>query len=251
MLDFRAPVVLVAGGIGDEYGMRRLQQFLSLSFYAVTIERRQSTNAVQISLEQHAQDLCRAIGLIGRQVYLVGHSYGATIAIAAAALCPHFCAGTVLIEPPLLTVLPPDDPERQRIATFYHSILSDLAAGKEEQAIETFVDESLGTGTWSDIPDDRRKTLLSATATYASMLQSTVADEVPSEVLAQMSARTLILVGESSDKAFKRVAARLAEILPNVQIEIVGGVGHGIFRFGPPSVLSQIADFLRSNNCSN
>jgi pimeloyl-ACP methyl ester carboxylesterase len=245
----RPPVVLVAGGIGDAYGMTRIANRLADKFIVMTAERRQSGTGMYAGLEEHANDLLALVCRISDQALFVGHSYGATIALCAAALKPDVCMGQVLVEPTLLTLLDNNDPERSRLTQFYQSVMEQLEDENAASAIADFVDETLGAGTWVSIPGERQATLVEARATYLAMLRSTIFDEVSREHLLKVSAKTLVLVGEQSVKGLRQIARRVARSLDNAQLEVVSGVGHGMFRSGPPWVLSRIATFLRS--CSS
>jgi pimeloyl-ACP methyl ester carboxylesterase len=58
------------------------------------------------SVEDEARDVVRAIEAVGAPVFLLGHSCGAQVALAAAALAPALVRKLVLYEPPWPHALP-------------------------------------------------------------------------------------------------------------------------------------------------
>ena len=99
------PLVLVHGAFSDhrsnwEYVMPFLAGWFTV--YAIARRGRGETSASQgHRIEDEFQDVASVIGTIGKPVFLVGHSYGAHVALGAAALIPEMVKRLVLYEAPL------------------------------------------------------------------------------------------------------------------------------------------------------
>ena len=99
------PLLLVHGSFADH---RTNWQFVAPSLaeaftvHALARRGRGETDATEgHSVEDEAADVAALIEAIGEPVNLLGHSYGALIALVAASLAPERIAKLVLYEPPL------------------------------------------------------------------------------------------------------------------------------------------------------
>jgi pimeloyl-ACP methyl ester carboxylesterase len=98
------PLVLVHGGFSDhksnwEFVLPLLEQ--QFTVYAIARRGRGQTDATdRHSLEDEAADAAALIQTVGEPVFLLGHSYGAHAALAAAKMMPDRVRKLVLYEPP-------------------------------------------------------------------------------------------------------------------------------------------------------
>jgi pimeloyl-ACP methyl ester carboxylesterase len=98
------PLVLVHGGFSDH---RSNWMFVKPMFeprftvYAVARRGRGETDAtLDHDLRDEGMDVAAVIESIGEPVFLLGHSYGGQVSLAAAAAIPHRIRKLVLYEPP-------------------------------------------------------------------------------------------------------------------------------------------------------
>lgn len=98
------PLVLVHGGFSNH---ETNWEFVKSSFekcftvYAIARRGRGDTDTTEgHSLEEECHDLTTLIRLIAEPIFLLGHSYGAQVALAAAAQVPELVRKLVLYEPP-------------------------------------------------------------------------------------------------------------------------------------------------------
>jgi len=98
------PLVLVHGSFTDH---RTNWQFVSEAFaqsftvYALARRGRGNTDATEDhDVEDEAADVAALLGRIDTPAVVLGHSYGAQVALAAARAVPQFVARLVLYEPP-------------------------------------------------------------------------------------------------------------------------------------------------------
>lgn len=98
------PLVLVHGGFSDHHTnweFVRPHFEPRFTIYAVARRGRGETDATEgHSLEDEGHDVAAVIRAIGEPVFLLGHSYGAQVALAATAEVPDHVRKLVLYEPP-------------------------------------------------------------------------------------------------------------------------------------------------------
>ncbi|MBD1845772.1 alpha/beta hydrolase [Cyanobacteria bacterium FACHB-63] len=115
------PLVLVHGGFSDHItNWEFVKPLLEKQFtvYAIARRGRGDTDAtIDHSLNDESDDIVALIQSIGEPVFLLGHSYGAQVALAAAVQVPNLLRKLVLYEAP-----------------HPHSISQDLFAQLEAQA---------------------------------------------------------------------------------------------------------------------
>src|SRR5262245_23234836 len=95
----------------------------------------------------------------GSPLALVGHSYGAAVALIAALAVPGRVGALVLYEPTLLSLLDAETPapnEADGIRNVVAAAGNALDAGDQDTAAERFIDYWTGSGTWSRTPEQRK-----------------------------------------------------------------------------------------------
>src|SRR5215471_12992327 len=95
----------------------------------------------------------------GSPLALVGHSYGAAVALITALANPGRVRALALYEPTLFALLdeetsPPN--EAEGIRNVVAEAGAALDAGNPDAAAERFIDYWMGTGTWARTPDQRK-----------------------------------------------------------------------------------------------
>jgi len=95
----------------------------------------------------------------GSLVALVGHSYGAAVALIAALANPARVRAMALYEPTLFALLDAERPAPNE-AEGIRSVVADasiaLDAGNRDAAAERFIDYWMGAGAWKQIPEQRK-----------------------------------------------------------------------------------------------
>jgi pimeloyl-ACP methyl ester carboxylesterase len=109
-------LLLIPGAGGDAGFFSGLAEDLSDAFTVITYDRRgnsRSTGRTERTMELADQaDDARALieGLAGGKAFVFGNSGGAIVTLDLAARHPHVIRGAVAHEPPIVAVLPQDDP---------------------------------------------------------------------------------------------------------------------------------------------
>jgi pimeloyl-ACP methyl ester carboxylesterase len=123
----------------------------------------------------------------GSPLALVGHSYGAAVALIAALANPSRVSAMALYEPTLFTLLDaerraPNEADGIRIAVVDAGIALD--AGNRDAAAERFIDYWMGSGAWKQTPEHRKARIAASVMNvrrwaYALFTEPHVAQRVP------------------------------------------------------------------------
>jgi pimeloyl-ACP methyl ester carboxylesterase len=180
--------------------------------------------------------------LLGDGAHLVGHSYGAVIALLAAAERPDAILSLTVSEPGCLRVAAGTPVVDEMIANgerlFSHS--EDIPS---EDFLRLFRG---GAGSAYDTPDELPEELLHGVELLKRERPSWEA-EIPLERLAAADFPVLVLSGGHSD-AFEAVCDALAQALA-AEREVIAGRGHTVPSTGPP-YNERLEAFMRAARAS-
>ena len=166
---------------------------------------------------------------LGAPVHLVGHSYGGLLALHVALARPMAVRSISVYEPVAFGVLH---------STGDEAGLLDLAANEEDGSsyrdagggegpwLERFIDYWNGKGAWGALPEPTRQGFLAVGRKVFLEVRSLMADRTSHESYAHIAAPSLLLSGDRSPPAARRVCAILGEALPRAAHVAVEGAGH-------------------------
>ncbi len=161
----------------------------------------------------------------------VGHSMGGIVAMTAALGWPERCAGLVL--------LGTAGQCSERIAGWYEEI----ARAGERDGAQGLARKIYGAGTHRSVAGDPR-----AIAEVTRALKSLYTDPLTPR-LAALRAPALLLVGEQ-DPMGPRASTRLAEAIPDAELETLPGRGHWIHLEEPDRLCERLGGWLRAKGLS-
>jgi pimeloyl-ACP methyl ester carboxylesterase len=208
--------------------------------HAIARRGRGETDAtVGHSLEDESEDVAAVIRAIDEPVYLLGHSYGAHVALAAAAKTPGRVRKLVLYEAPWPSLL-----GKEALAP-----LETLArAGKWDLFALTFFHERLAvplselealrsTQYWPPILEDAPATIhdLRALSRY----------EFDVERFQSLPAPTMLQVGGESPRGYY-VTDALAHTLSDARVDVLPGQAHEAMTTAPEMYVESVQRFLLS-----
>lgn len=185
----------------------------------------------------------------GAHPVLVGHSYGAAVALVAAGMYPGRFRALVLYEPTLFALLdaespPPNEADgiRQAVAAAGFA----LDAGQADAAAGHFIDFWMGESAWQHTPGNRRGPIIESVRNVRGWADALFGEPTPLPLLASLDVPVLLLSGSESPVSSLGVTRLLAGALPRVQTLTYSGMGH----MGPIThgdmVNEAIACFLKT-----
>lgn len=177
---------------------------------------------------------------------VVGHSFGATIALRLAVEHPDRVRSLTMIEPVFFGVVAIDDPEMFAAQSDTESeYLTALNAGDDELAARLF-NRSWGESRvkWPDMREDARVAMTRSINVVPACRPSLIDDVhglLKPGVLDRANMPTQLLRGSTSPKSIQIVNDGLARRLPDAVCKVVDGAGHMV----PVTHPAQTAEALR------
>ncbi|HYI96377.1 MAG TPA: alpha/beta hydrolase [Bryobacteraceae bacterium] len=235
------PLVLIHGAFSDhrtnwEFVLPALAE--QFRVYAVARRGRGGTDDSPVRrVEDEASDVVALIKIIGAEVYLLGHSYGAHVALlAAAALAPGQLRKLILYEPPAAGLMNGHMDRLEAHAregdwsgmsySFFHDV---LCVPTEE------LDAMKNSELWVPILDDARAALgdLRALSEY----------DFRADAFRKLSMPVMLQIGSESPRHLYATDT-LAAVLPDVRIQSLAGQAHEGMTTAPQQYVDSVAGFF-------
>ncbi|XSG83486.1 MAG: alpha/beta fold hydrolase [Methyloligella sp. ZOD6] len=181
-------------------------------------------------------------------LHLVGHSYGAALALEAALRLGDRVKSLCLIEPVSFHLLRQEGcPEWKEIDRLGVRVLTAVADGDDRRAAGAFMSYWLGRLRWFLAPE-RFKRAIAATIPKVA-LEFTVAIEAGTTLkdYAKVEAPTLLIAGGKTRAPARQVSEMLSGALPNAELTIIPGAGH----MSPFTHQREIVRLIRSHLSSH
>ena len=235
------PVVLVHGAGSARWSFDLVRPQLEGRFTVIAIDRRgrgDSSDGQGYDVGQEFEDVAAVVRDAGDGALLVGHSYGALIAAGAAQRLDGL-PRLVLYEPPMGAVLADgeliDRWERLVQGGEYDAVLREFFRGVAGYSDDQ-IDELALSPVW-----ERRKQVL---PTLPRELRAELAFRLDRDALGRLTTPTLMLLGSESPEWARRSTEAYSEALPQAEVRILQGHGHGANTSGPELLAAEVARFL-------
>jgi pimeloyl-ACP methyl ester carboxylesterase len=183
----------------------------------------------------------------GDPYVLVGHSYGAAVALIAAVSQPDRVRALALYEPVLFSLVdaespPPNDADGIRNAVA--EAVAAIDAGNPARAAEHFIDFWMGRGAWARMPESRKAPIARSIVSLRQWAAALLNEPTPLAAFSQLTVPILFMTGRESPAASRGVARLLTRALPRIEVVEFNGVGHMGPITHPEIVNDVIARFL-------
>lgn len=165
----------------------------------------------------------------GEPFALVGHSYGAAVALVAAVAQPERVRALALYEPTLFALLDAEAPPPNAADGIRATVAAAgaaLDAGDPSRAAEHFIDYWMGQGCWAQMPAARQAPIAAAVANVRGWAGALLNEPTPLATFAALQVPVLYMVGADSPASSRAVARLLTSALPQVQVVEFEGLGH-------------------------
>lgn len=263
-----SPVLLVHGSASDVRTWDGLAPALSTRLRVIRYSRRHHwpndppAPHAGYSMTAHVDDL---LALVDRleltAAHVVGHSYGAYLALLAAIRRPDRIASLVLAEPPVVPLLIGYPPQPARLFGLLFSrprthlalvrfIATGLAPasaaarrGDLEAAMTRFGRAVLGPGRFAELSEERRKQI-ERNFFAAELLDPAAMAPVTAAEVNGVRVPVLLVSGARSPALFSRLTDRLRELLPRSEHVVIPGASHDMQESHPATFNAAVAEFL-------
>lgn len=200
-----------------------------------------------LRLEDEARLLAPALQRAGDRFHLVGHSYGAAVAIRTALMYPARVASVVVYEPTLFCLVAGAEPQHSPAQGIWRAATAAADAvdrGDTAAGARHFIDFWMGSGAFDAMPP-ARQAAVAGSVRHVRRWRDTLTHEImPLTALRSLAMPVLCMAGEDSPESSLSVVGVLRQTLPNMALAPQAGMGH----MGPIThaerVNAQIAEFL-------
>lgn len=263
------PVVCVHGSASDLRSWEQQLPEIGASYRAIAYSRRYARPNRDIEpgaddpMLPHVDDLAALLRVLdAAPAHLVGHSWGAFIALLAAIRHPDLVRSLVLAEPPVLSLYTSVPPRARELLPLLvrrpRTALTILAfgartiapanrafrRGADEQALQIFATGVLGRERYERLPDARWQQARQNLNTVRAQLLGAGFPPLSDEDVRGVAAPTLLITGQRSPAYLLRLIDRLQQLLPNVERVEIAGASHGMTEEEPEAVNEAILGFL-------
>ena len=183
----------------------------------------------------------------GAPLALVGHSYGAAVALVAALANPGRVRALALYEPTLFALIEaeqtaPNDADGIRNAVARSAAALD--AGDKDAAAEQFIDYWMGAGAWKQTPEQRKPPIADSVTNVRRWAHALMREPTPLAAFRSLDVPLLYMLGKRSTASAHGVARLLTKALPRVEVVEFERLGHMGPVTHPEPVNAAIQAFL-------
>jgi len=200
-----------------------------------------------LRLEDEAKLLEPVFARAGDRFSLVGHSYGAAVALIAALLRPERVNALVVYEPTLFSLVDAQSPAPNEVDGIRNAVAQSVAAleaGDADSAARHFIDFWMPPGTWDRTPEQRKGPIMASIANVRGWADALSLEPTPLAAFATLDIPVLCMVGERSPPSSRSVARLLTSVLPRVKVLEFAGLAHMGPVTHPDVVNAAICEFL-------
>lgn len=248
-----AVVFIHGGGVADSFLPLAVEPDLRDHYHVIRYRRRGHAGSTPIqgpvSIAEHAQD-CRALldALDVSQAHVVGHSYGALVALRLAIDAPEVVSSLALLDPsPPALMNPEQSVEAMRL--IMHPIMDKYLVGHRVAAVDDVFSLLWGPDWRTEVSRTVPGGPEQADKDAATLLESDLLPEQEWHFLAEEAAKitqpVLFLSGTETLPLFTEVRDPLHAYLPQTEDDVIPGANHLLHLRHPADAAARLASFLK------
>ncbi len=201
----------------------------------------------EISLRDEVNFLEPVFALADQPFSLVGHSYGAAVALIAALANPGRIRALALYEPTLFALVDAQSPAPNGVDGIRNAVFAAGAAldvGDPDAAAGHFIDFWMGAGSWSATPSQRKPAITDSVANVRRWSHALFTEPTPVEAFATLDCPILYMLGGSSPESAHAVSRAILPVLRSARVVEFQGLGHMAPVTHPDVINAEIAKFF-------
>lgn len=231
------PVVLVHGSWDTHAAWDQVTPGLSRELRVIRYDRRGHGESEcppgQGSYGEDVDDLCQLIQAVAgdAKVHLIGHSYGATIALLAAGQCPQRIRSVLVHEPPVFGLLK-QDPEGKALLPVLQQRMNRaitlLEEGRHEEGARYFSEHiGFGPGFWEEVlTTEMRTSFVAHASTWLDQARDPTRLDIVPERFARLHVPICLSTGSQGLPWYAPTMAHLVRLIPDARLASIPGAGH-------------------------
>jgi len=203
-----------------------------------------------ITLGDEAAFIEPVLAKAGAPLALVGHSYGAAVALIAALTHPGRVRALAVYEPTLFSLIDAERPapnDADGIRNTVARTVAALEAGSQDAAAGHFIDYWMGTGAWQQTPEARKPSIAASMANARRWAHALMTEPALLAAFRKLDIPVLYMTGKRSTASAHGVARLLTAALPRVEVVEFEKLGHMGPVTHPEPVNEAIRAFLERN----
>jgi pimeloyl-ACP methyl ester carboxylesterase len=200
-----------------------------------------------ITLRDEAVMLEPVFAAAGTPFTLVGHSYGAGVALIAALMDPSRVRAMALYEPTIFSLVEQDKPAPNDVDGIRGAVVASTAAldaNDTGTAARHFIDFWMGEGSWARMPEERKPPIAASCRNVRRWAHALMKEPTPLAAFRSLDIPVLYMTGKRSKESAHGVARLLTKALPKVEVLEFEKLGHMGPVTHPEPVNAAIAQFL-------
>lgn len=200
-----------------------------------------------MSLRDEVEFLEPVFSRAGSSFSLVGHSYGAAVALVAALAHRDRVRCLAIYEPTLFSLIEADSSapnEADGIRNAVEQAGAALDRGDTFGAAQCFIDYWMGPGAWQATPEERKALIAEAVKSVRHWWHALFTEPTPGTAFSALRVPVLLMSGGRSTASAHGVARRLVPLLPQGKEHRFADLGHMGPVTHPQEVNAVIARFL-------
>lgn len=251
------PIIFIHGSWDDHNSWDKVFKILQQNYRVIAYDRRGHSASTNIdgqgSIYQDVNDVIGLMGSLGLDAaHIIGHSYGANIAIALCGQAPKKIKSIFIHEPPIFSLLNGTE-NLEKLKADYLRYMKNTAAlieeGYVEEAAKLFIENvAFGQGAWSSLFDEcARRSFLANADTWLDQFYDPDRLSVDVNVLAKLNGRVTISIGTNSLEPYELIAKRIEKEFMGVKTVRIEGAGHGAHISHPSQIANEINNHIILN----
>lgn len=250
------PLVLIHGSWVSHDNWDAVVPQLAASFRVVVYDRRGHGESERPTAQGSVrEDVADAAALIEHlrlaPAFVVGNSFGASIALRLAGERPDLLRGLIAHEPPAFPLLMGDPALAGMLEEIGHrvgAVVARIASGDHAGAAEQFAETvALGPGSWAQLPPEGRQTMIDNAPTFLDEANEAEALALDLDPIRTFERPMLLTVGDQSPPLFAPVIRKLSQALPRAEVVTLQGDGHIPHITHPDRYVESVRAFVRGH----